>query len=199
MDPASEMPGSRAMCATGFPLVWMNRTASRLNFLYRGLLDFLHDPCPSLSEYILNFYYSTKLKHSHSVMFLNKKPLYMFSVSGQMICDSMMWTKLCRQFLFVKNIYFLEFEHRADGFREGTADIIRLIEPDALQNRIRSWSFSRNIFCHINLPHPRMYHPSEYNNKGMPILDGFAWNDWTNCGEKSKSVFCRLSLVLALG
>ena len=30
-------------------------------------------------------------------------------------------------FLAVKRTYFLEFERRADGFREGTADIIRLI------------------------------------------------------------------------
>ena len=30
-------------------------------------------------------------------------------------------------FLAVKRTYFLEFERRADGFREGTADIIRLM------------------------------------------------------------------------
>ena len=35
-----------------------------LTLLHRGLLDFLHDPFLPLSGYILNFYYSTKLKQS---------------------------------------------------------------------------------------------------------------------------------------
>jgi len=35
-----------------------------LKLLQRGLLDFLHDPFLPLSGYILNFYYSTKLKQS---------------------------------------------------------------------------------------------------------------------------------------
>jgi hypothetical protein len=34
--------------------------------LRRGRLDFMHDQCSPLSEYILVFYYSTKLEQCHN-------------------------------------------------------------------------------------------------------------------------------------
>ena len=42
-------------------------------------------------------------------------------------------------FFAIKRNYFLKFERRADGLREGTAVIIRLIESeDVLYIRVRS-------------------------------------------------------------
>ena len=37
-----------------------------LTFLHRSLVDFLHDPCPSLSEYFLNFH-SSKLEEGGKI------------------------------------------------------------------------------------------------------------------------------------
>ena len=38
-----------------------------LTLIHRGLVDFLHDPCPSLSEYFLNFHSSTKLEEGGKI------------------------------------------------------------------------------------------------------------------------------------
>ena len=48
------------MCAIGFLLVWVSQHRLTNKLLRKGLLNFLHHPCPSsLSEYILNYYHST--------------------------------------------------------------------------------------------------------------------------------------------
>ncbi len=60
----SKMPGSCAISAIGFPLVSRVQQTLAFTILGRGLLDFLHDQCSPLSEYILNFHYSSKLGQS---------------------------------------------------------------------------------------------------------------------------------------
>jgi hypothetical protein len=72
-------------------------------------------------------------------------------------------------FLAVKYSYILAYERRGDEHGEGTADIIRLIEPeDVLQIRVRSLLL-RRIYLSFHA-HPPMNVSTQVNasKKAMP-------------------------------
>jgi hypothetical protein len=98
-------------------------------------------------------------------------------------------------FLGVKSGCILAFERGRGGFREGTADIIRLLwSDDLLIIRMRSL-LERCIIPVVPFsPTQECINPGERIKKSNANLR-FAENECTGNGEKSKSLFSRLSLT----
>jgi hypothetical protein len=73
------------------------------------------------------------------VFLLDNMPSDICPISGKVILDSIGERDYVMSFFAVKNGCTLTLERKEDGLREGTADIIRLIEPeDVLQIRVHS-------------------------------------------------------------